>query len=65
MTPRPLALSDRQLQLIRSGAASLPVTARDEYLKQVTAHLSGECSDSAVERAVNLVLDSAASTFRI
>jgi hypothetical protein len=65
MKSHPLALTDRKLQLIQRGAASLPVTARAEFLEQVTARLSGECSDSAVAQAVNLVLDRAASTFKI
>ena len=60
-----LGLTDRQLQLIKRGAAGLPVTARDEFLRQVSARLAAEPSDAAVAAAVNLVLDSAASTFRI
>jgi hypothetical protein len=60
-----IKFTDRQLQFIKRAAASLPVTARDEFLKQVTARLAAEPSDSAVAAAVNLVLHSAAATFRI
>jgi hypothetical protein len=58
-----LALSDRQLDFIKRGAASLPVPARDAFLKQVAARLSAEPSDRAVQAAVNIVLDSAATHF--
>ena len=47
------------------GAASLPVTARAEYLEQVVAQLSSEPIDADVRRAVEFVLDSAASIFRL
>jgi hypothetical protein len=61
----PLALTDRQMWLIRKGAAALPVTARDEFLRQVTARLTLEPSDAAVAAAVNVVLDSAAVAFKL
>ncbi len=55
----PIALTDYQLAVIRRGAASPPESARAEYLQQVAARLGNEPSDAA---AVDLVLDSAAST---
>ena len=54
----PIALTDRQLQIVNGGAASLPVTARAEQL-------SSEPIDADVRRAVEFVLDSAASIFRL
>jgi hypothetical protein len=65
MNNQPIAFSDRQMQLIQRAAASLPVTARKEFLQQVSARLTPKPSDAAVAIAVNLVLDSAASTFRL
>jgi hypothetical protein len=43
---RPLALSDRQLQLVR-----------DQFLQGVAARLTGEPSDAAVMQAINVTFD--------
>jgi hypothetical protein len=56
MMKRPLSLSDSQLRLIRHAAASLPVDARDNFLKTVAAHLTGEPSDHAVQAATTAAL---------
>ena len=65
MNDRPLALTDRQLHMIQWGAASLPVTARAGYLEQATAQLSNAPTDADIRRAVEFILDSAASIFRL
>jgi hypothetical protein len=56
MMKRPLALTDRQLALVRHAGASLPVGARDGFLQSVAAHLTGEPSDGAVSAAVQAAL---------
>ena len=57
--PRPgcLALSDRQLKLVPTYAAGLPVPMRDRYLREIADRLFAEPSDAAVEQAINLALD--------
>jgi hypothetical protein len=52
-------LSDRQLRLVQSAAASLPVQRRDIFLKQIADSLRGAPSDSAVVQVINLALDRA------
>ena len=43
----------------------MPVTARAGYLEQVTAQLSNAPTDADIRRAVEFILDSAASIFRL
>jgi hypothetical protein len=57
MKRTPLSLSDQQLRMIRAAAAALPVSARDEFLQNVTRHLTGEPSDDVVTQAIKVVLD--------
>lgn len=54
---RLLALTDRQLQLVKRAAASLPVNARDGFLQDVARRLADEPSDAAVMQAINSVFD--------
>lgn len=53
---RPLALTDFQLELVRSAAASLPPAARDAFLRNVASHLGSEPGDDAVQIAVDAAL---------
>ena len=57
MRPHCLSLSDRQLQLVKAAAASVPVQHRDAFLKQIASQLRGVPSDSAVVAAINIGLD--------
>jgi hypothetical protein len=52
-----VALSDRQQRMVSAHAASLPVVARDCFLRSIADSLRGEPSDTAVEQAVNIALD--------
>ena len=52
-------LSDRQLRLVQTAAASLPQSLRDRFLQQISDSLRGAPSDSAVEVAINRALDRA------
>jgi hypothetical protein len=54
---RPLSLSDRQLRLVTNAAKAVPLARRDDFLRQVAAHLTSEPSDIAVEAALNAQLD--------
>jgi hypothetical protein len=56
-TPKPLALTDRQLRLVQTAARAVPVAQRDTFLRKVAAHLTSEPSDHAVQSAVNSQLD--------
>ncbi len=57
LAPRPLALTDRQMHFVQQSAKSLPVNKRDEFLRYVGEHLSGEPTDADVTSAVNAALD--------
>jgi hypothetical protein len=57
MRPHCLALTDRQLQLVKVAAASVPVQHRDAFLKQIANQLRGQPSDLAVTFAINVGLD--------
>jgi len=59
---RPLALSDKQMTLLRRFAATLPAERRHGFIHDVCGYLSGEPSDLAVQCAVDAVLDRVAST---
>ncbi len=54
---RPLSLTDRQMRLVQSAAASVPVDQRDAFLQSVARRLCAEPSDVAVSIAVNAALD--------
>jgi hypothetical protein len=56
-----LALTDRQMALVRRAAGMLPVGRRDQFLRAIADRLVGEPTDGAVAEAVNLALDSAAA----
>ena len=62
--PRALALSDKQLALLQRAAASLPVGERDNFLRSIAAHLSGQPTDDAVTAAINAALDAAEVAWR-
>jgi hypothetical protein len=49
----PIALTDYQLQLVKSAAKSLSVSDRDDFLRGVASHLGSEPSDDAVRRAID------------
>jgi hypothetical protein len=57
-----ISLSDRQLNIVMTAAAGLPIEKRDAYLQRVAARLqadagtSGHPSDAAVDRAVRAAL---------
>ena len=57
-----MRLSARQLKLIRSAAASLPIVAREGFLIDLAQHLADHPSDHAVVEAINVVLDRAVVT---
>jgi hypothetical protein len=57
MMNRAIAFSDRQMALLKRTAASLPVTTRHDFLRQVVARLTSPASDYAVQTAINVVLD--------
>ena len=52
-----VALSDRQQRMVSTHAASLPVVARDYFLRSIADSLRGTPSDTAVEQAINIALD--------
>jgi hypothetical protein len=53
---RPLAFSDRQLQLIMTEAASVPPRSRSIYLRSVSDLLAvDDVTDASVANAVSLV----------
>ena len=52
-----VALSDRQQRMVQQHAASLPVVARDYFLRSIADSLRGEPSDTAVAEAINVALD--------
>jgi hypothetical protein len=54
---RPLALTDRQLQLVKNAVRAVPVNARDGFLQDVARRLAAEPSDAAVMQAINVVFD--------
>jgi hypothetical protein len=56
-----LALTNTQVYAIERAAAALPHAARSDFLMQVSAQLSGQPSDAAVQVAINVVLDRAAA----
>lgn len=56
MIPRPLALTDMQLEIVEHAAASLPVEQRARFLTQVASQLRGQPGTAAVEAAVNRAL---------
>ena len=39
---KPLALTDRQMRLVRNAAQSLPVQRRDEFLQRLAAQLTSQ-----------------------
>jgi hypothetical protein len=53
---RPLALTDSQLEMVRSAAASLPPASRDSFLRHVASHLGSEPGDQAVQLAIDAAL---------
>ncbi len=57
MKRRPISLSDHQLQFIKHAARALPVTRRDQFLRDVAARLVDEPSDAAVTQVINVTLD--------
>ena len=57
-----MKLSARQLKLIRSAAASLPIVAREGFLIDLAQRLADHPSDNAVVEAINVVLDRAVVT---
>jgi len=54
---KPLALSDRQLQLVTSAAKAVPVRQRSDFLQAIANHLASEPTDAAVLAVVNSQLD--------
>jgi hypothetical protein len=49
-----LALTDKQLHLLRTAAAAVPVQKREAFLTDVAKHLRcPEVSDAAVSAAIN------------
>jgi hypothetical protein len=54
---RAVAFTDFQLRLVERAARSLPIEARDAFLKSVADRLSGDPSDAAVNSAINVALD--------
>ena len=56
-----MKLSARQLKLIRSAAASLPILAREGFLIDLAQRLADHPSDNAVVEAINVALDRASS----
>ena len=54
-----LALTDKQLALVKRHAGSLQVQMRDRFLQVVADRLTGEVSDHALMVAINLALDAA------
>ena len=57
-----MKLSAKQLKLIRSAAASLPILTREGFLIDLAQRLGDHPSDMAVVEAINLVLDRAVVT---
>jgi hypothetical protein len=57
MTVMPIALSDKQLALIRHAARAVPVNRRDAFLQALARQLTSEPSDAAVQAALNAQLD--------
>ena len=57
-----MRLSARQLKLIRTAAASLPILTRERFLIDLAQRLGGHPSDNAVVEAINVVLDRAVVT---
>jgi len=53
----PLALTDRQLNLLKNAAKAVPPRQREEFLQTVSRHLFGEPSDNALVAALNAQLD--------
>ena len=57
-----MRLTARQLKLIRSAAASLPILTREGFLIDLAQRLGDHPSDNAVVEAINVVLDRAVVT---
>jgi hypothetical protein len=55
--PRPLRLSDRQMQLVRRAAAAMPQGSRHGFLQAIGKMLAGEPSDAALVAAINSAMD--------
>jgi hypothetical protein len=53
---RPLALTDRQLQLVKHAARAMPVNTRDQFLQDVASRLADEPTDIAVSAAISAQL---------
>jgi hypothetical protein len=45
------------MKLVTNAARAVPLDRRDEFLKEVAAHLLPEPSDDAVKAALNVQLD--------
>ena len=60
--PRPLRLSDEQLQLVRRAAALLAPNLRSKFLQSIARELADvdPIDDEAVQRAVDAFVDAAA-----
>jgi hypothetical protein len=59
----PLALTDRQMRLVRHAAQAVPVQRRAEFLQRLAAHLTSRPTDAAVQAALNAQLDALHHTF--
>jgi len=60
--PRPLRLSDEQLQLVRRAAALLAPNLRSKFLQSIARELADvdPIDDEAVQRAVEAIIDAGA-----
>ena len=61
--PRPLRLSDAQLQLVRRTAALLAPKQRGKFLQSIARKLADvdPIDDEAVQRAVDAIVNAAAA----
>jgi hypothetical protein len=61
--PRPLRLSDAQLQLVRHAAALLAPKLRGKFLQSIARELADvdPIDDEAVQRAVDAIVNAAAA----
>ena len=58
MKEHALALTDKQLNLLRTAARAVPVEKREAFLTDVSQHLRGpEVSDHAVAAAINAMMN--------
>jgi hypothetical protein len=53
---RPLALSDRQIIMLKRATAILPEEARRQFVADVAEHLGASPSNNALTRAINIEL---------